>query len=81
MDGLRAKESADDLTFHGALRFPEELEARAAAEIDPLIEKPYLVRGLLRLGFLVDELDLTVERLKALGVPLRGKREPRRTSD
>lgn len=58
---------------HAFLELVENAEARAAAEIDPAFEKPYLVHGPFKLGFLVDQLEVTVERLKGLGVPLRGR--------
>lgn len=59
-------------TENAFLELVEHAAARSPAEIDPTIDKIYLLRGVFKLGLLVDDLAATLDRLGALDVPLRG---------
>lgn len=55
------------------LELVQHPEARAPSDLEPPLERRFLLHGPFKLGFLVDDLDAAGERLAALGVPLRGR--------
>lgn len=59
-------------TDHAFLELVEHATARDVSEIEPAIEKIYLLRGVFKTGLLVDDLESTLDRLGALNIPLRG---------
>ena len=68
--GIRIRLLRGDSAF---LELVEDSSAVSARERIPEVEKIAQVRGFFKSGVLVHDLDAAVERLKALGVPLRGK--------
>lgn len=48
-------------------------EARALGDLEPPVERTYLVHGIFKFGFLVEDLDAVIARLEKLEVPLRGR--------
>lgn len=54
----------------------ELVETKAATkptDLEPPLERRFLLHGVFKVGFLVEDLDQTIGRLEALGVELRGK--------
>lgn len=55
------------------LELVQHPKARARRELEPPMERSFLLHGTFKTGFLVKDLDAAVKRLEALGVPLRGQ--------
>jgi len=55
------------------LELTESVTARSMAQLDPPVEKRYLLHGVFKFGFLVDDLDQVAKDLERLEVPLRSR--------
>lgn len=55
------------------LELIESEQSRSLTKMEPSIKKRYLLHGVFKIGFRVENLSDTQARLKRLGVPLRGK--------
>jgi len=55
------------------LELVDHPEARALGDLEPPVERTYLVHGIFKFGFLVPDLDAVIARLEKLEVPLRGR--------
>lgn len=55
------------------LELVDHPEARALGDLEPPVERTYLVHGIFKFGFLVPDLDAVIARLETLEVPLRGR--------
>lgn len=55
------------------LELVESEAARGPAELEPPLERRFLLHGVFKVGFLVEDLDDAIRRLEGLEVELRGK--------
>jgi catechol 2,3-dioxygenase-like lactoylglutathione lyase family enzyme len=55
------------------LELVEAEAAKAPADLEPPLERRFLLHGVFKVGFLVEDLDEAIRRLEALEVELRGK--------